>query len=213
VAVNSSEVGGLEWTAPTEAEIRVVLRYHLEGSAASGSVIEELWIPLTHERVDVALVDSTLKAFEIKSERDNLSRLGRQVGAYSRLFDECTVVLAERHLPLAQEMLPPWWGVWVIAEGSPVRFNQLRLPAKNPSIDCETLVRLLWRDELQQILTLIGERPPAKAGRAWMWAALLKCVDQQDLRQTVAQALLRRDPASARIPTKRFLTASSAIAG
>ena len=52
-----------------------------------------------------------MSAFEIKTERDTLRRLPRQATAYARLFDQCTVVVAERHVAAAMEMLPMWWGV------------------------------------------------------------------------------------------------------
>ncbi|MEV0269622.1 sce7726 family protein [Hamadaea sp. NPDC050747] len=214
MAAVGSVPGGesLNEIAPTELEVRIALRSHLASASGQWSLIEELWIPQTHERVDVALVDSLLRAFEIKSQRDNLSRLPRQVGAYSRIFDECTVVVAERHRQAALEIVPSWWGVWVVTAGNSVNMDKVRHAERNSALDGPTLVRLLWRDELREVLTLLGTPPPAGAGRSWMWAALLDQLDQQGLRNIVTRTLLCRDPAQAKIPTRRFLATSSAVA-
>jgi hypothetical protein len=56
----------------------------------------------------MVVVGRSLDAFEIKSERDTLRRLPRQALAYERLFDRCTLVLAERHSDHPAAMLPEW---------------------------------------------------------------------------------------------------------
>jgi hypothetical protein len=67
-------------------------------------------VPRSHERAGMVVVGRSLDAFEIKSERDTLRRLPRQALAHERLFDRCTLVVAERHSDHAAAMLPEWWG-------------------------------------------------------------------------------------------------------
>jgi hypothetical protein len=197
-------------TPATETEVRVALHRALlpEGEGPE-HLVDEFWIPRSNERVDVAVVGSTLRAFEIKSYRDDLKRLPRQSGAYARLFDECTVVASRRHLTEAMRLLPDWWGVWLIVDEAAVQFEELRPARRNPALDCETLIRLLWRQEAREALTDLGVPPPPSAGRSWMWAALLTFLDEQGVRNLVARALLERDPSQARIPTRRFLIAAN----
>jgi hypothetical protein len=191
--------------SPTEAEVRAALKRALPSKThAIDCLIEEFWIPRSNERADVAVVGSTLKAFEIKTARDSLKRLPRQSTAYARLFDECTAVVAERHLTGVTQQLPDWWGIWIIRGGSEIHFECLRSARRNPALDSETLVRLLWRDEALEALKELGAAPPATASRSWMWNALLCHLDEDDVRQTVTRALISRDPTQARIPTKRF---------
>lgn len=81
-----------------EAVVRGALRAHLlTNLAGAKGIVDELWVPVSHERADVAVIGRGMDGFEIKTERDTLKRLPRQMVAYGRLFDRCTAVVAERH--------------------------------------------------------------------------------------------------------------------
>jgi hypothetical protein len=159
-------------------------------------------VPQSNARADVALIGTTIDGFEIKTERDSLKRLPRQADAYTRVFDRCHVVLAYRHVDRALEILPPWWGVRVIDDG--LTFMTLRPAEPNPSVDPETLVRLLWRDEAYTALCDLGTNPDQCAGRFRLWELLLALLDVEGIKRVVREALLLRDPARARIPSQRF---------
>ena len=62
-------------------------------------------------RIDVAVVNSKLHGYEIKSAVDTLERLPSQQESYSKVFDRITLVADERHIPEAVKILPPWWGL------------------------------------------------------------------------------------------------------
>ena len=188
-----------------EARIRRAL--HLKVRPPGEAVwfaVEEFWIPRSNERADVATIGSIIQAFEIKSDRDSLKRLPRQVIAYGRVFDRCTAVLAERHVSRALEILPDWWGVLTITPADTPGFIALRPPGRNNEVESETLVRLLWRDEVHNALTALGVAPDPRASRTSLWEALLRAVDLDALKAIVRHALCHRDPARARIPTRRF---------
>ena len=191
-----------------EAIVRSALRDRLlsEVSGAREGV-EEFWVRRSHERADLAVIGSTLDAFEIKTERDTLQRLPRQATAYARLFDHCTAVVAEKHLDAASLLLPDWWGITVTSVGKSPRFEKTREARPNPAIDPQTLVRLLWRNDAMAALTELGHRPDPGASRGALWNELLDRASIASLRTTVRLAILNRDPAGARIPTRRFTTA------
>jgi hypothetical protein len=172
---------------------REVLSQSGEAIAAS-----EFWVPRSHERADLVVIDSRIHGYEIKSEHDNLKRLPRQIGAYGRLFDRSTAVLAERHLEKALSILPPWWGVFCIHGGNEPTLIQLRQATDNPVVDPETLVRLLWRSEVHAALHSLGHEP-APGGRVAMWEQLLTIVTVPRLKLIVRSALLERDPARRRM--------------
>ena len=48
-------------------------------------------------KADVAILNGTATVYEIKSERDSLTRLERQVAAYSKVFAKVYVIAAESH--------------------------------------------------------------------------------------------------------------------
>lgn len=71
-----------------DAATRPALRLRLlgkHGQDADVVLIEELWLQRGHVRTDIAVVNGLLRGHEIKSDRDNLRRLGTQVQFYSQL--------------------------------------------------------------------------------------------------------------------------------
>lgn len=187
----------------TEADVRHSLRAEvLAGAPPSTEAVFEFWVPPSNERADIAVIGTTMDGFEIKTERDTLKRLPRQADAYSRVFDRCHAVLAQRHVDRALEILPSWWGIQVIDEG--LSFMTLREPQHNHNVDPDTLVRLLWRDEAYAALCELGTAPDPRSGRFRLWEMLLALVDVDSLRRVVRETLLGRDAGRARIPSRRF---------
>lgn len=189
----------------TEATVRESLRDEVVASVPGLSeTIYEFWVPRTNERADLAAIGPAMWGYEIKTAQDTLRRLPRQVEAYNRLFDHCTVVLAERHLKAALTIVPEWWGVAVIlTDHVPLSFRLIRPASLNRSVDPETLVRLLWRQEVRSALSAAGAEPDPKASRASMWQQLLSLLDLESLKEAVRKALLERNPSLVRFPNSR----------
>jgi hypothetical protein len=191
-----------------EATVRSALRYRLMSDISGATdTVEEFWVPRSNERADLVLIGRSLDAYEIKTDRDTLQRLPRQVSAYGRLFDHCTAVVAGKHLDAASHLLPDWWGIILISDDERPTFEQKRAAKPNPTIDPQTLVRLLWRQDVAAALAELGHRPDPRASRGALWGELLDRSSISGLRATVRLAILNRDPAGARIPTRRFRTA------
>jgi hypothetical protein len=189
----------------TESAVRSALRSQLLSNVDSAKgIVDEFWVPRSHERADLVAVGSSFDGFEIKTERDTLQRLPRQASAYGRLFDHCTLVVAANHLNDAEGIIPKWWGITVIRSGETPDFELYRSAQANPAIDPEILVRLLWRNDAAQALTNLGFVPDPQASRGALWKELLERVSLTNLRSTVRLAILNRDPSLARIPTRRF---------
>lgn len=174
----------------------------LASAPRRAEAIFEFWVPQSNERADVAVIGKTIDGFEIKTDRDSLKRLPRQAGAYARVFDRCYAVLAHRHVARALEILPPWWGVQVIDDD--LNFVNLRAAEPNGSVDPETLVRLLWRDEAYAALCALGAPPDPRSGRFRLWEALLRVLDLDGLKLVVRDALLARNFTSAGTSAQRF---------
>jgi hypothetical protein len=189
----------------TAAAVRHSLREDILGTTPGPvEAVYEFWVPKSNERADVAVIGALMQGFEIKTERDTLKRLPRQTEAYTRVFDRCHAVLAERHVDRALEMLPSWWGVLVIETEPSLSFRELRPAIVNEAVDAEVLVRLLWRDEAHAALCALGDTPDPRAGRFRMWELLLALLDIDGIKKVVREALLRRDPTRAGMPSQRF---------
>src|ERR1700689_2129367 len=49
-------------------------------------------------KADLAILNGTATVYEVKSERDSLSRLERQVAAYAKVFARVYVIAAKDHI-------------------------------------------------------------------------------------------------------------------
>lgn len=177
----------------TEAVVRGALRQRLVADRKQApNLFDEFWVPRSNERADVALVSREMNGYEIKTERDTLRRLPRQAPAYGRVFDRCTAVVASTHSPAVIDMLPEWWGVVEISVNGSVSFTVMRRARANPEVDPETLVRLLWREEVFIALVRLGAEPSPRATRSTLWTELLRLADLTQLRAAVRRALRHR---------------------
>lgn len=108
-------------------------------------------------RVDVAVVNGTFSGYELKSDRDTLRRLPTQVDIYSKVLDQATLVVGERHHSDERTvaMLPDWWGV-IVASQAPdgVSLLDVRPAAWNDNVDAVALSQLLWREEALEELAM-----------------------------------------------------------
>lgn len=157
--------------------------------------LDELELRQGETRVDVAVVNGLLHGYEIKSARDNLSRLPQQVLSYGLVLDKATLVVAERHLAPALEILPHWWGVEVVTQNEQglLQFESLRASQPNPAIDSFYVAELLWREEALQFL---DERGLARGYRAKSRAVLHRRIaavaDVDEIRACVRYHLKNR---------------------
>src|SRR5438270_1085296 len=140
-----------------DADVRHVLRRLLRttyGSDANTLIVEELGLCSGSVRADMAVVNGSLKGYEIKSERDKLDRLLAQAEIYSRVFDTVTVVVADRHFKAAEALVPSWWGIDLASPlgNSDVTIEPVRDECANPDLDPSALVQLLWRNEALALL-------------------------------------------------------------
>ncbi len=180
--------------APGDRDLRAALVHELESRPEEHPrrLIQEFWIPLSHERADIAEVNGLIAGFEIKSARDNLARLPRQVAAFSAVFDQMSLVCAPRHLSSAESVIPRWWGL-VRAEEKEgaLTLLPLREAALNPAPDLETRLRLLWKAELALALRALGWLS-GHMDRAEMRRALMEHASANELEVMVRSALLQR---------------------
>jgi len=67
-------------------------------------------------KADVVILNGTGTVYEIKSERDSLSRLKRQVEEYSRVFATVNVIVGKNHLKGTENVVPSHVGIMVLSD-------------------------------------------------------------------------------------------------
>jgi len=181
-----------------DADIRGCLRRRLVaayGGDRSTLILDELGICSGLARVDMAVVNGELKGFEIKSDRDSLTRLPSQSHLYGKVFDTMTLVTGPRHLKKVRSSVPAWWGIVVANtnQNGSLRLEQVRCDGINDKQDGHSLVQLLWRDEALELLRTSGlARGLRNRARSYLWETLVVNVSLGDLRSMVREQLKTR---------------------
>ncbi|MES2486016.1 MAG: sce7726 family protein [Bacteroidota bacterium] len=157
-------------------------------------VVEELNLPVAKARIDMAVINGSLHGFEIKSASDTLKRLPSQIEAYSKVFDYLSIVTEGKYYDKILLTIPEWVGVIVCSDDKGIlAVNKIRQPKFNIYKECFYVAKLLWRDELIQILT---ERNIKfrKKDRNWILCEILASeLDIETLSKIVRSKLKERD--------------------
>jgi hypothetical protein len=145
----------------TDALIRGELRSFVKSeheSAPEAVFVEEFALYGGAIRADFVSLNGVSHGYEIKSDRDTLFRLPRQVSAYNAVFERATLISAERHISSARSIIPKWWGIIRVTwrESLTLTLERIRESRSNPSPDGEAIASLLWRPEALQLLTSLG---------------------------------------------------------
>ena len=157
-------------------------------------IFEELGVQHGFSRIDLAVVNGELHGFELKSDQDTLARLPEQADTYGRVFDRVTLVVGERHLRRAVEVVPDWWGIRVArVESGKLHFSDLKFSINNPLLDPISVAMLLWRDEALDLLEEFGGATGMHSKcRAEIYSTLVETVDFNNLRDRVRRCLRQR---------------------
>lgn len=126
-------------------------RYHANKDTI---VIDELGLNHGKSRADIAVINNFLIGYEIKSNSDSLLRLKQQIQAYNSIFDKSYIVVGNRYEKIIHKYIPEWWGIIVSEKGKKdaINFNLIRKAYKNKNIKSISIARLLWREEVVEIL-------------------------------------------------------------
>ncbi|ASA23368.1 sce7726 family protein [Paenibacillus donghaensis] len=125
------------------------------GNDLNTRIINELGIDFGASRVDVAVVNGIIHGYEIKSDKDNLNRLPRQISFYNRLFQRMTIVSSRKYYEPICEMVPEWWGIKIISADS-TRLIEKRKGRLQNNQDKELLLRLLWKKDLEGLVDFLS---------------------------------------------------------
>lgn len=110
-------------------------------------------------KADVVVLNGTSTAYEIKSERDSLSRLRNQVTAYGEVFAAVNVVTSPSHVNQVFQQIPGWVGVLVLSD----KFTlQTERPADVDAARTDPLavLDLMRVDEAHRVLRSLNVAPP-----------------------------------------------------
>ena len=156
-----------------DVDIRAALVDNLRDLYSGDKIVNEMGLCLGATRVDVAVINGSLHGYEIKSDRDTLTRLPTQVALYNRVLDFSTVVCGPRYVTKIRDVVPEWWGITEVrAADGIVTLRSRRKPRRNRSCDPLSVAQLLWRDEAAEALAARGEVVKRRETRWQLWDRL-----------------------------------------
>lgn len=184
----------------------VIAELSAEGALAPGTVVaNEFVIGKSDRRADLVVINGHLQAFEVKSSRDNLSRLSDQAENYLRYFDEVTIVCTHTHYTAVREELGAICGIWLFNEGT-LRVEKKKAARKRKISPCKSnLISLLTVRELRKLARLT----PTKESR-YMSRAELEKICLSIPRQTVYENTLEMLKRRHTKPFNEFLKSAAA---
>ena len=136
-----------------DAEIRKSLHNYLKKENINNPetvIVDEFNVCKGLARVDVAVINGIIHGYEIKSENDTLQRLPTQIKYYNKSLEKVTISINECHLEKTLKIIPDWWGIIIIDNNEKV--SEIRRAELNISIDAESSLQLLWKDELIELV-------------------------------------------------------------
>lgn len=145
-------------------------------------------------RVDVAVINGSLHAFEIKSDSDSLDRLPSQIDAYQGVFEYVTLVCGRRLLDRARITIPKWWGLQRAEfKSGLLALQELKAPKPNPNQNPYALAKMLWKTEALAVLRKHGHRSvTSKFTADEVWNEVASCIPIADLTNEVRLAIKAR---------------------
>jgi len=157
-------------------------------------IIDELGVMEGAYRIDLAVINSKIRGYEIKSAADNLDRLAAQQASYSMIFDQMTLVADAKHVPEAVKIVPGWWGlISVSSEGGRPVLNEIWPSRQNVNVDKFALAQLLWRPEALDVLKERGlDWGVRTKARRFIWEVIARELSHEELRAVIAKKLAAR---------------------
>lgn len=123
-----------------------VLKYYLFHTFYKKNITAAFEIKVNNSRADFLTINGHTNSFEIKSSLDNLYKLKKQALDYVMAFEYNYLIIDEKHLENACELIPQSFGLWSFKNG---RKKIHREASLNTKIDAEVQLSLLVKKEAE----------------------------------------------------------------
>ncbi len=181
----------------SEREIRAFIKTQIPRwvrGKESAFLVEEMEVCSGRARIDLAVIADSLIGIEIKGPKDDVSRLPAQARAYSQCFDQVVLVTHDGLASKAASLVPDWWGIIVGCQSRRgLQYRFIRRPQPNPTLNLDAFLALLWRDEIDALMTdLVGGNTRPRATKRTMRAELMSRIESPILRHASLKKLRER---------------------
>lgn len=143
-------------------------------------------------KADLVILNGTATVYEIKSERDSLTRLAEQLDAYRRVFARVFVISSECHVRPVEQIAPDDVGILGLSRRNQI--TEFRPALDVPERICPvTVLESLRTTEAIELVNSLGRQVPAVSNMR-LRAALrdeIQQLDPADLHRAMVRVLKR----------------------
>ncbi len=154
-------------------------------------IVDEFDLCSGLSRIDIAVVNGVIHGYEIKSEEDTLNRLPNQINYYNKSLEKISIATNKPHLKKIRESVPKWWGLLIVKNDGNV-VAELRKAKNNPLLDSQSLLQILWKDELISIINKYNIKISHYTNKRKLRESITNTLDIPILSQEVRSALKSR---------------------
>jgi hypothetical protein len=157
-------------------------------------VIDEMGMNLGNSIIDIAVINGSMMGYEIKSDVDTLRRLEGQISDYNKVFDFLNIVTSKKFAPTIKNHIPKWWGIIEVEEkDNQIKIYQRRKAKPNKNVSPYSLLQLLWKDELVDMIDRYGlNRSLKNKPKKVVWAYLSEVLNIEIIKNDVRNYLKGR---------------------
>lgn len=156
-------------------------------------IIDEFDLCSGLSRIDIAVVNGVIHGYEIKSEEDTLNRLPNQINYYNKSLEKISIITNKSHLKRIRELVPNWWGVLTVKNDDKKNVvTEIRKAKSNPQLDANSLLQILWKDELISIIDKHKIEASVYSNKRKLRESISNSLDISILSQEVRSALKSR---------------------
>ena len=140
-----------------EQDIRAAIMHQILYTTPVTNVFHEFVLGWGVKRIDIAIINQEhTVGYEIKSDLDTIKRLPEQSAYFEKFFDYCYLVVSPKHLEKSLTIIPPEWGIYIaqMQLNNVVDLNQLREASLSKNLNAKTMLGVIWKQELLEILGL-----------------------------------------------------------
>ena len=151
-----------------DKDIRDIFSTHYKKKFPNSNLLNEVRINNGLAIADLVSVgEKTFHCYEIKSDRDKITRIIDQSKYFDIAFNKISLITTVAHQKRALDIIPDYWGLIIVSNTPKIKIRYIRKASFSPLFSKQKTLLTLWRDELLGIMLMknIIEKPTNKFSR------------------------------------------------
>jgi hypothetical protein len=138
---------------------------------------------------------NTSHCYEIKSDKDKISRIIEQSKSYDLVFNKISLITTSTHYKKAINIIPPYWGIIIVSNTPKNKVNYYRKADISPLFSKQIALNTLWREELLKIVLKknLSEKSINRASRSILIEALCENLSDTEICKYMNFFLIKRE--------------------